>query len=80
MKYKPETLAGLISKSLKLWIYCEECHHNRSVDPCSIDLPPDTPVPAIGRLFWCSNCKHQPAFTRPDFGIKYSGYTTNRIC
>ena len=32
-----------------LWVYCRECYHERDVNPATVPLPPETPVPEVGK-------------------------------
>ena len=52
----PVTLADLIRDGKLLWVYCTECGHERDLDPDAIDLPPETPVPEVGKHMKCSAC------------------------
>src|SRR5215469_5213349 len=38
-------LGDLIRDGKLLWLYCRECFRERDVDPATIPLPPDGPVP-----------------------------------
>src|SRR6516162_7189573 len=37
--------------------YCRECFRERDVDPSTVPLPPDVPVPEIGKRMKCSACR-----------------------
>ena len=39
-----------------LWVYCCECYHERDVNPATVPLPPQTPVPEVGKHMKCSAC------------------------
>ena len=43
----PVLLGDLIRDGKLLWLYCRECFRERDVDPSTIPLPPDLPVPEI---------------------------------
>src|SRR5262249_42358863 len=45
----PVRLGDLIRDGKLLWLYCRECYRERDVDPATIPLPPDLPVPEIGK-------------------------------
>jgi hypothetical protein len=42
-------LGDLIRDGKLLWLYCRDCFREREVDPSTIPLPPDVPVPEIGK-------------------------------
>jgi len=53
----PVTLADLDHEGRKMWTYCCDCGRERDPEPASLPLPPDTPVPWLGRrLMRCSAC------------------------
>jgi len=43
----PVRLGDLIRDGKLLWLYCRECYRERDIDPATIPLPPDLPVPEI---------------------------------
>ena len=40
-----------------LWVYCCECYHERDVNPATVPLPPQTPVPEVGKHMKCGSRK-----------------------
>src|SRR4029079_19186033 len=52
----PVTLDDLIRDDKLLWVYCCDCGHERDVTPATIPLPPETPVPDVGKHMKCSKC------------------------
>ena len=52
----PVTLIDLIREGKLLWAYCNECGHERDLEPAAIDLPPETPAPDVGKRMKCSSC------------------------
>jgi hypothetical protein len=50
----PVRLGDLIRDGKLLWLYCRECYRERDVDPATIPLPPDFPVPEILKRMKCS--------------------------
>src|SRR5215472_6988058 len=52
----PVLLGDLIRDGKLLWLYCRDCFRERDVDPSTIALPPDMPVPEIGKRMKCSAC------------------------
>ena len=63
----PVTLADLIRDAKLLWVYCCKCGREKDVDPASLALPRDTPVPGMGRRHLkCSACGSREIDTRPE--------------
>jgi hypothetical protein len=50
----PVLLGDLIRDGKLLWFYCPECYRERDIDPGIIPLPPNVPVPEIGKHMKCS--------------------------
>ena len=59
----PVTLADLVRDDKLLWVYCTACGHERDVSPATVPLPPETPVPEVGKQ--CSAADHEPGRLRP---------------
>ncbi len=62
----PVTLRDLIREDKLLWVYCRDCCHERDVNPASVPLPPDTPVPEVGKKMKCSKCGSRKIDARPE--------------
>src|SRR6202011_5922756 len=45
----PVTLAALVRQVKLLWMYRTACGHERDVDPATMPLPRETPVPEVGK-------------------------------
>lgn len=45
----PVTPAALIRDGKLRWNYCRDCCRERDVDPATIPLPADVPVPDVGK-------------------------------
>ena len=60
------TLKDLIRDGKLLWIYCNQCGRERDVPPKSIPLPPDYPVPLVGKRMVCSACGSKRITTWPE--------------
>lgn len=63
---RPVTLGALIADSKLLWCYCRACGRERDIDPASVPLPPDFPVPEIGGRMKCSACGSRRVVTAPE--------------
>ncbi len=62
----PVTLRDLIREDKLLRVYCRDCCHERDVNPASVPLPPDTPVPEVGKKMKCSKCGSRKIDARPE--------------
>ena len=62
----PVTLADLIEADKLLWVHCNDCCHERDVNPANVPLPGDTPVPEVGKRMKCSKCGLRKVDTRPE--------------
>ena len=62
----PVTLGDLIRGKKQLWTYCGDCGRERDVDPATIPLPPESPVPEVGSRMKCSACGSQAVETKPE--------------
>jgi len=55
---------------LAIWCYCRDCGREREIDPATMGLPPDFPVPDVGSRMMCSACGSRDVETKPEL---YSG-------
>ena len=62
----PVRLSDLIAAGKLLWVYCCDCGRERDVDPATIPLPGDHPVPTIGKRMRCSACGSRKVNTKPE--------------
>jgi hypothetical protein len=62
----PVTLGDLVREDKLLWVYCCDCYHERDVDPATIPLPGDAPVPDVGKRMKCSKCGSRKVTTTPE--------------
>lgn len=70
-KLKPQftvvTLGDLITSKKLMWTYCVDCGRERDLDPAHVPLPPQTPVPGLGRRHMrCTACGSRKIETRPE--------------
>jgi hypothetical protein len=72
----PVTLAALIRDGKLLWVYCRDCCRERDVDPATIPLPGDFPVPDVGKRMVCSACGSRNVETKPE--LYPGGVVANR--
>jgi hypothetical protein len=62
----PVTLGDLVPEGKLLWLYCRDCYRERDVEPTSIGLPLETPVPEVGNKMKCSECGSRKIDARPE--------------
>jgi hypothetical protein len=62
----PVTLADLIRDGKLLWVYCNDCGHERDVEPATVPLPLSHPVPDVGKRMKCSACGGRKVTTAPE--------------
>ena len=62
----PVTLSDLAHAGKQLWVYCRECGRERDLDPLSLPLPGETPVPSVGKRMVCSACGSKKVDAKPD--------------
>jgi hypothetical protein len=62
----PVTIGDLMREGKLLWTYCRECCRERDIDPATIPLPPEFPVPEAGSRMKCSACGSQKVETKPE--------------
>jgi hypothetical protein len=63
---RPVRLGDLIRDGKLLCLYCRDCFRERDVDPSTVPLPPDVPVPEIGKRMKCSACGSRKIDSRPE--------------
>ena len=62
----PVTLGDLAREDKLLWVYCCACFHERDINPVTVPLPPETPVPEVGKRMKCLACGSQKIDARPE--------------
>ncbi|MEI9899215.1 MAG: DUF3800 domain-containing protein [Hyphomicrobium sp.] len=62
----PVTLSDLMREEKLLWVYCNDCGRERDLAPASLPVPPDTPVPDVGKRMRCSACGSRKINTKPE--------------
>ena len=62
----PVTLGDLIEAKKLLWVFCCDCGNERDVDPATLPLSWDTPVPFISTHMKCSACSSRRINTKPE--------------
>ena len=62
----PVTLDDLARAGKLLWVYCCDCGRERDVDPLSVPLPPNFPVPSVATRMKCSACGSRKINTKPE--------------
>ena len=62
----PVTLGDLVREDKLLWVYCCECYHERELNPATVPLPAETPVPEVHKHMKCSACGSRKIDARPE--------------
>ncbi len=62
----PVTLGDLVREDKLLCVYCNVCCHERDVNPATVPLPPETPVPEVHKHMRCSVCQSKNIDARPE--------------
>jgi hypothetical protein len=63
---RPVTLDDLSRAGKLLWLYCCDCGRERDIEPASLPLPPDIPVPLVGQRMKCSACGSRKINAKPE--------------
>ena len=63
----PVTLGDLIREDKLLWVYCCDCYHERDLNPATVPLPAEMPVPEVHKHMKCSKCGSRKIDARPEF-------------
>lgn len=63
---RPVTLGNLVREDKLLGVYCRDCCHERDVNPATVPLPAETPVPEVGKKMKCSKGGSRAVETKPD--------------
>jgi hypothetical protein len=56
----------LIREDKLLRVYCCDCCHERDINPATVPLPAETPVPEVKKHMKCSKCGSRKIDTRPE--------------
>jgi hypothetical protein len=67
------TLRDLVREDKLLWVYCCDCDRERDLNPATVPLPADTPVPEVSKHMKCSVCGSRKINTKPQLypgGVK----------
>ena len=62
----PVPLGDLIREDKLLWVYCCDCYHERDVNPATVPLPAETPLPEVGKHMRCAACGSRKIDARPE--------------
>lgn len=66
MSEGPVTLGDLMREGKGVWAYCIDCYRERDLAAHDLPLPPETPVPKIGRHMRCTACGGRNVETKPE--------------
>jgi DNA-directed RNA polymerase subunit RPC12/RpoP len=62
----PVTIGDLRRDRRLLWVYCRECGRERDLDPSTLSLPGEHPVPEVGKRMRCTACGSRKVYMAPD--------------
>jgi hypothetical protein len=62
----PVTLADLVRDGKLVWVYCTACGYECDINPATMPLPGETPVPEVGKHMKCSACGSRKIDARPE--------------
>jgi len=62
----PVTLGDIAREDELLWVYCRDYCLESDVNPATVPLPRDTPVPEVGKHMKCSKCGSRKVDARPE--------------
>ena len=62
----PVALGDVARDGKLLWVYCCDCDRERDIEPLSIGLPAETPVPSVGKRMKCSACGSRKIDAKPE--------------
>ena len=72
------TIADLIRDRRLLWVYCGDCGRERNLDPVTLPLPGEYPVPEVGKRMKCSACGSRTIHMAPKPTIGNTSRSTHR--
>jgi hypothetical protein len=61
----PVTLGDLVREEKLLWVYCCDCGRERDLNPATVPLLADTPVPQVSKHMKCPTCGSRKINTKP---------------
>ena len=65
---KPANLSWLAMQGLNVWVWCEGCNHQASLDPRALmGRLNDCNIPDLAQYLRCSKCQSRQIFARPDW-------------
>jgi hypothetical protein len=64
---KAVTIGKLIARAMRLEAHCHRCGRCAVLDPGSLALPLDAPLPALEGRFRCERCGSRQTSARPHF-------------
>jgi Zn finger protein HypA/HybF involved in hydrogenase expression len=68
--FAPVTIGDLAAEGRLLWCYCCACGYEREVEPRSLGLGDDQPVPTAGQRLKCSQCGSREIETKQQLHVE----------
>jgi DNA-directed RNA polymerase subunit RPC12/RpoP len=60
-------IADLMEGGLRMGVHCHPCGRHVVIDPATLPLSPELPVPSLERRFRCTRCGSKQTEARPEW-------------
>ena len=61
------TVAQLIERAIPMSVHCHKCGRSKVLDPATLPLRREAPVPSLGGRFRCMRCGSRQTEARPEY-------------
>jgi len=61
------TIADLMKDELRMSVHCRPCGRPVVLDPATLPLSPELPVPSLANRFKCTRCESRSTEARPEW-------------
>ena len=61
------TIGWLIAERMGMGVHCNKCARHVVMDPATLHLAPETPVPSFAGRFKCTRCGSKQTEARPEW-------------
>jgi hypothetical protein len=70
-QYEPATFSDLNEPGDKLLVYCLNCRYNALLDPETLKIPGERPIPSLTGIFKCSQCDSKNTAAEPRYAVQF---------